>query len=64
MASSLSFHRLTWCERLYFASRRQTAEELLVEADVAMYAAKEAGRDRATVYSAPSAVPVMRAERT
>jgi diguanylate cyclase (GGDEF)-like protein len=35
--------------------RVQTAEELLVEADVAMYAAKEQGRDRARVYQAPDA---------
>jgi len=35
--------------------RVQTAEELLVEGDVAMYAAKEAGRDRARVYQAPDA---------
>ena len=29
-----------------------TAEELLVEADIAMYDAKEAGRDRVAVYDA------------
>ena len=35
-------------------ARIQTAEELMVEADVAVYEAKEAGRDRFSVY-APSA---------
>jgi diguanylate cyclase (GGDEF)-like protein/PAS domain S-box-containing protein len=35
-------------------ARVQTAEELMVEADVAVYEAKEAGRDRFSVY-APSA---------
>ncbi len=35
-------------------ARLQTAEELMVEADVAVYEAKEAGRDRFSVY-APSA---------
>jgi EAL domain-containing protein (putative c-di-GMP-specific phosphodiesterase class I) len=33
-----------------FGSARLTAEEILVEADIAMYDAKEAGRDRAVVY--------------
>ena len=33
-------------------ARGLTAEELLVEADIAMYDAKEAGRDRAVVYDA------------
>jgi diguanylate cyclase (GGDEF)-like protein len=32
-------------------ARAQTAEELMVEADVAVYAAKEAGRDRFSVYA-------------
>jgi diguanylate cyclase (GGDEF)-like protein/PAS domain S-box-containing protein len=34
-------------------ARAQTAEELMVEADVAVYEAKEAGRDRSSIY-APS----------
>ena len=33
-----------------FGSARMTAEEILVEADIAMYDGKEAGRDRAVVY--------------
>jgi diguanylate cyclase (GGDEF)-like protein/PAS domain S-box-containing protein len=32
-------------------ARAQTVEELMVEADVAVYEAKEAGRDRASVYA-------------
>ena len=37
---------------LFDGSSRLTAEELLVEADIAMYDAKEAGRARAVVYDA------------
>ena len=37
---------------MFDAASQLTAEELLVEADIAMYDAKEAGRDRAVLYDA------------
>ena len=40
-----------------FGDAPLTAEELLVEADIAMYVAKEAGRDRLEVYNAATSRP-------
>jgi diguanylate cyclase (GGDEF)-like protein/PAS domain S-box-containing protein len=39
---------------LFEARERRTAEDLLVEADIAMYDAKKAGKDRACVYRSDS----------
>ena len=37
---------------MFHAASKLTSEELLVEADIAMYDAKEAGRARAVLYDA------------